>query len=103
MLNHTLLSIASLLLCQRAHPTTDDRGKACPLLYVYFLFSRIRVVAIDIKKAHEVFFDYIFPELTGVAARMDKYYENCKAEYFRTVRDRNIRFNDPPIRIQIGR
>jgi hypothetical protein len=45
MLNHTPLFIASLLLCQRAHPTvTDDRGKVCPLLYVYFLFSRIRVV-----------------------------------------------------------
>ena len=25
-------------------PTTDDRGKECPLLYVCFLFSRIRVV-----------------------------------------------------------
>jgi hypothetical protein len=36
---------ASLLLCQRAHPTpVNDRGKVCPLLYMCFLFSRIRVV-----------------------------------------------------------
>jgi hypothetical protein len=51
--------------------------------------------AMDSKKAHEVFFEFVFPELKGVAARMDKYYEDPRAEYYTTVRDRHIKFHDP--------
>jgi hypothetical protein len=51
--------------------------------------------AMDSKRAHEVFFEIIFPELKSVAARIDKYYEDPRAEYYTTVRDRHIKFNDP--------
>jgi hypothetical protein len=53
------------------------------------------IEAMGSKKAHEVFFEFVSPELKGVAARMDKYYEDPRAEYYTTVHDRSIKFHDP--------
>ena len=50
--------------------------------------------AIDTKKAYEVLFKFVFPKLDGVAARIDKYYEDPRTEYYTTVRDRNIKYYD---------
>ena len=46
------------------------------------------------KPTHEVFFEYFFPSLMGIAAKMDRFYKNPLSPGYNTVLERNIKFCD---------
>jgi len=50
--------------------------------------------ALQTLPVDEFFLQYLWPSMDGFAARMDLYYEDTRAKYFRTVKGRNIKFHD---------
>ena len=42
----------------------------------------------------EFFVEHMWPSMTGFGKKLDTYYKSSEAEYYHTVKDRKIRFND---------
>ena len=49
---------------------------------------------IDWTKLNASFFEHVFPSVKGHAALVDKYLSDLRAEYYRTVTQFEIKFND---------